>query len=488
MSESQKVFKGAVSQSVVVIILGSLGLAYFSVMSRLLTKEDFGYYAVITGITGILIEISSAGLGAAIIQKKSPDNQYVSTAFSLSLLIGGTLSVLLFALSPLLSRLLVENQVLTMPLRIISITLLLTSLNSIGRANFIRQLQFFRYGMFEITAFTVSSLLGIYLAYVGWGVYAIIIAVVLNQLLMTIILYIISGFHPRFGIHVGYIREIVSFGGWLTGSSIVRCLYSQFDKLITTRWIPVAALGAYNRPSYFVNEVGGKIFGIFDTILFPILSSIQEDKGKISSGFEKSFLLLIQMTLIMVFAMILASEFLMEIFFGHEWIELIPIFQILCAILIFDSFSRLTDCFYRSLGIVKKYFIVRLFVCVFSAALIIWGCHYGIMGLAIGVCASRIFENLVKMMVLYPYISIDYIRLVGKLFTNNIIPVTLFFLLYLLHFQGMYVSLGITIGYIAIIALVVFVFPHALGELFYSQIYTRLLSKLNTRVLGFIRK
>lgn len=474
MDESSKVFKGAASQTIVAGILGVLGLAYFSIMSRLLTKEDFGYYAIITGITGILTEISNAGLGSAIIQKKDPGKKFIYTAFSLSFIIGFSAFVLLFTLSSALSRLLVGDLFLSVPLKIISITLLLSSLNSIGRALLMRKLKFMRYGLYEIGAFFLSSLVGIGLALMGKGVFAIIIAVVLNQFVILFVLYSTAELRPCLFLDRNYIREIISYGGWLTGCGIVRSLYNQFDKLITTRWLPVASLGAYNRPSYFVNEVGGKIFGVFDVVLFPVLSNIQDDKKKIAAAFEKSSSLLLQLSLFLASSMILASDCLIEIFFGNSWLELKPIFQILSLVLFFESFNRLTDSFFRSLGIVKKYFFVRVLVCVVSAICIILGCQFDIMGLAIGYGVSRICENIIKAVSISPYIRVDYIKMVKKFIRDNFIPLLLFAVLYFLPFQGMLYSLIVTLGYLCALAVLGFLFPHIYGELFYSQIYKRM--------------
>ena len=93
---SEKAMRGFGSQTLIVIGIGVVNLIYFSVMSRLLSKEDFGYFAIITAITTILDEISSAGLGSAVIQRKTIEKDFFHCAFTLSILIGGFFTLVLF--------------------------------------------------------------------------------------------------------------------------------------------------------------------------------------------------------------------------------------------------------------------------------------------------------------------------------------------------------------------------------------------------------
>ena len=164
-NKSDKVFKGMRSQSIVTILLGVVSLVYFSIMSRLLGQEEFGYLAIITAVTTILSEISNAGLGSAVIQHKDITHGYVQTAFTLSVSVGMFFMVFLFLCAGWLSSLLVQNDVLVTPFRIMSLTLLGYNINSVLRATYMRQLQFMRYGLQELMALTLSSIIGVVMAY-----------------------------------------------------------------------------------------------------------------------------------------------------------------------------------------------------------------------------------------------------------------------------------------------------------------------------------
>ena len=91
-SNTSKAIKGMSSQTLVTIVLGVVEIVAFSIMSRLLTQEDFGYYAAITAVTVVFASFSETGIGAAIIQRKEINQRYIDNAFTLSFIFGAIIS------------------------------------------------------------------------------------------------------------------------------------------------------------------------------------------------------------------------------------------------------------------------------------------------------------------------------------------------------------------------------------------------------------
>ncbi len=130
-SNTEKVIKGISSQTLVTVLLGVVEIVSFSIMSRLLTKDDFGYYAAITAITTVFASFSETGIGAALVQKKEITREYINNAFSLSLLFGLFISGLLLLLAKPLSAITIDHALVT-PLMLMSITLLCNCLTSVN--------------------------------------------------------------------------------------------------------------------------------------------------------------------------------------------------------------------------------------------------------------------------------------------------------------------------------------------------------------------
>lgn len=478
-STRDKVYKGLSAQTLVTIVIGLLEVGAFAIMSRLLTPEDFGYYAIIIAVTSLFQCLTEAGLGSAVIQRSNVTSGYISTALALSVLIGSIFTVLLFILAQPLSQLVGQGTTLTTSFRWMSITLILCSINSVTRAMFMRRLNFLKFGWCQVGAYIISSAIGIIMAIKGYGLDAIITTTIVNIALMTIILFIVDGTYPSIKIERKYITEIASYGGWLTGSVILRRITTEFDKLILTHWIPVAAIGAYNRPSNFISRIQEQVIGVFDTVLFPILSSLNSDPERLNSTFIKSVSLVSWFSTIFAACFFICAEVLIDIFFGADWVWLTDIFRILSVSIIFLSHSRIGDCYFRSLGWMKAYFNIRLATCIFTLACVYIGCRYDILGVAIGVVISRIFDCIIK----YGYLSfrmsvptIDIIKaaIVSTWLTLIVAGISYIVILCMNH--GEYIGI---ILFITCYLLLLLFKPKWFGQEYYDNIYMVAKAKLS---------
>ena len=167
-SNTSKALKGMSSQTIVTIVLGLVDIVSFGIMSRLLTQEDFGYYAAITAITTVFASFSETGLGSAIIQRKNITDKFVNNAYTLSLIFGITIAAILVALSKPLSVGLVDES-LIIPLMLMSITLLFHNIISVNTSIMYRRLEFVQVGMINLVSLVITTIVAILLAYMGLG-------------------------------------------------------------------------------------------------------------------------------------------------------------------------------------------------------------------------------------------------------------------------------------------------------------------------------
>lgn len=395
-NKTQTLFKGLSVQTLVTIIMGVLELVFFAIMSRLLTKADFGYYAALTGVMAIFMSISEAGLGSSVIQKKNASNEHISTAFTLSCILGFSFSIILCIIAPWIADL-IADETLTLPLRIMSFAILFHSLTSIGNSILYRKLNFKRIGLNSVISYLLSASIGIIMAYNGFGLMSIVAHAVSHALFLVILLYVFSVEIPKFKISKKESKEIVSFGGWLTLGVILNNISHQLDKLVLSKWISVSALGSYNRPAGFVSNISSRINGIFDTVLFPMLSDLQDNRDKVQNILTRAVSLLNSFSVILAAVFFFNAELIITIFFGSEWLELVTIMQIISLSVIFNIDGRLVDCFFRSLGLVKLGFYLRCLAVLMTLTCLYIGAQHDIIGVAWGLFISNVTMIFIKM-------------------------------------------------------------------------------------------
>ena len=347
-SNIQKAVKGISSQTLVTVMLGLVEIISFSIMSRLLSVQDFGYYAAMSAILVVFNSFAETGIGSAIIHRKDVDQKFINNAFTLALFFGVIISLALFFLSDYLAKLVVDES-MGLPLKLMSLTILCHCMTSPYISVLHKKLKFMTIGYINLISLVVTTIIAIILAYKGFGYYAIIAKVVTASIITLILSATISKVKFSLAWDKNVIKSIWNYSGWLMASVIFRNFSQQADRLLMSKLLSVEMLGSYNRPKEFIDQISSKVNGIFDTALFPILSSIQDNVASLQRSLSKSIYYLNLLSVYLTVAFIYNSELIIQIFFGNEWMHLTLVFQLLCIAIIFNIDGRLSDCYLRSL-------------------------------------------------------------------------------------------------------------------------------------------
>lgn len=476
VSNKQKVIKGMSSQTLVTVGLGIVEIVYFSIMSRLLSREDFGLFAAISAITVIFYSISEAGIGSALIQRKEMTEEYKNTAFTLSLITGGIVSVIMVVLATPLAKLVVGEH-LRVPLMLMATTIFLNGMISVTISWMHRYLRFLTAGFVRLVALLAASIIAIIMALYGYGFYAILTKVIAASLFTLILSLFFVKTSFRLQLKKEYMKSIVNFGGWLTASVIVHNISSQIDRLLMSRLLSVESLGAYNRPKEFILQIGTRINGIFDSALFPVLSGIQDQKDSLRNAFNRSQYYMNICSMGLALAFICNSELIIRVFFGYEWLDLKPVFQVISFSLIFNINGRLGDCYLRSLGLVRQQFNLRSIELILNIVCILIGFHFGILGVAIGFLLANITLIAIKTMYLAVKLGIPH-----KALLCNVVGGWAYGIYFLPLVISQYFWIPETIAgcicsliiFLVLLLLLFVCLPNLIGKKYKEEIYTKM--------------
>lgn len=408
-SNAHKVVKGASAQTIVTIAQGVLEIVSFAIMSRLLTEADFGYYAAMTAIAVVFSALSETGIGAAVIQRKELDDNYINNAFTLSFLIGLGLTVLMCLFSGMLAKS-VADVSMQMPLIIYSSTILLGCFSSVDFSILQRELRLYQLGLIKIIPQVLSTIIAIVLAIDGFGYYSILVKVVFAALLSTIMARLMVKIHYRLTIDLITTKQIFNFSGWLMMSTLFRKVADQIDRLLMTSLFSISTLGVYSRPKDFITEISEKCGSIYDTVLFPVLSGVQDEKGKIRLAYEYSLYFLNLLALVVMLILIFNSELIIRIFFGEKWLHINTLFVILSFSVIAFFNGRTSDIYLRSLAMTKQQFYFRIAQFVVTTIFILIGAKFGINTVAITFIIAYMMIVLAKMVLISRHIDMSFGR------------------------------------------------------------------------------
>lgn len=483
-SNTSKVVKGISSQTVVTIVLGVVEIVSFSIMSRLLSKDDFGYFAAITAVTSIFSTFSEMGIGSAIVQQKNLTGRYINNAFTISFLFGSFISILLFTLAGPLSRFVADESMKT-PLRLMSFTLVLTSLTSVNRSIMHRRLQFFRMGAISLVSLLITTIVAIYLAYRGYGYYAIITKAILG----SVVSYLLTLYYcrTRFGLQLDRVtfKSVFSFSGWLMASSLFSKLAHQVDRLLMPKLLSITALGEYNRPKDFVEQISTRLNGIFDTALFPVLSGIQDNIPALKSAFKRSLYIMNIFASLLTLSFMFNSGLLIRVFFGEQWVYLQPVMMVISSSLLFNIDGRLSDCYLRSMGMTKQQFYFRIFEFVLKTIGVLLGFKWGILGVAISVVITNFIAKIFKIVFIGSVVEISPKQTIGIIlsswrYTLLFLPLTT--IVFVLLPNNILGNIFFALAYAIIVFGIFVLMPSFVGKQYKEEVYVKLVSYFNHKI------
>lgn len=485
-SITSKVIKGVSTQTLITILTGIIEIVGFSIMSRLLSQQDFGYYAAITAVVAIFSAFSDAGIGAAIVQRKTLDQRYINNAFTLSLLFGLLGSSLLLIFSGPASKF-VADESMRVPLMLVSITLLTGTLSSVNFSIMHRKLQFLKMGIIRISAAIITTVVSIILALKGFGYYAIIAKTISYSLITLFVSYIAA--HTKFFLSFDFkvYKEIFGFSGWLMASSFFRKLADQVDRLMMSSLFSVTTLGMYSRPKEFINNMTGRFCEIFDSSLFPVLSSIQDERERFVKSYQSSLYYLNIAGLMITLAFMFNSELIIRIFLGEEWMNVNTLFVVLSFSGICMINGSIGDIFLRSLALTKQQFFLRILQAVSSILFILFAAHWGVLAVAVAYLLAYLLVVIVKMYYISGKIKFGIKNAFILIFQSA--KIALYYIpIYILCMLFMPNTLTFNIIKFAIfivISVIVFlVVPECVGTKYKTEMYSKVLCFLKSKVIS----
>ena len=482
-SNTKKVVKGMSAQTIVTLLIGLVSILSFSIMSRLLSKEDFGFYAAITAITVIFSSFTETGIGAALIQRKSLDKRYIDNAFTINLLFALSISLLLVILAGPLSSSIIDKSVKD-PLRLMAIPLFCNCLVSVNYSMMKRQLKFLRVGIISVISSIMGLVVGIVLALNDYGYYTIIYQTIVSSIVMLLLSFVFCNTHYGFALDKTNFKSIFSFSGWLMASVVFRNIAQQIDRLMMPRLISVQSLGEYVRPKEFVGQISTRMNEIFDTVLFPILSGFQDEKARLASAFRRSYYYMNIFSMLLTLAVVFNSELIIRIFLGNDWLDLRNLTMVVACSLLFNTVGRLADCYLRSMGMTKQQFYFRAVETIVASVAVIVGYRWGVMGVAVLVMLSNSAIKIAKVLFICNKIDLSFKDLFILHFSSwkfalvMLPPIIAAYTLSNHTITGCIIILAV---FLVSSALTFLVFPGIVGEQYKVEVYHQIISFLNKK-------
>lgn len=312
--------------------LGTQGIQFIVqiALARLILPEEYGTIALITIFISFANVFVQYGFNTALIQKKDASETDFSSVFFLSLVVAGLCYTILFVSAPLIAQFF-DNVMLIPLLRVLSITLFLGGLNSIQNAVIARNLEFRKLFYSSLGAVVGSGIVGIAMAYNGFGAWALVAQQLTNQLMVASILWFTVRWRPGFLFSLESLKGLFSFGWKLLVSALINMLYNNIQSLFIAKIYNPAMLGYFNRGQQFPSLIVSNINGSIQSVMFPALALKQDNLHRVKEMVRRAIVTSAFFIFPMMVGLAVIAEPLIKILLTDKWLPCVPFLQISCA-------------------------------------------------------------------------------------------------------------------------------------------------------------
>lgn len=301
------------------------------VLARLLSPADFGLIALITVFITLANVFVQSGFNTALIQKKNADSLDFSSVFFASLGVAIVLYVVMFFAAPFIADFYERSELIPV-IRVLSITLIIGALNSIQEAFVARNMLFKKLFVRSIGAVIPAGCLGIVLAYMGFGVWALVAQQLFNAFLMCVLMWLTVKWRPRLEFSLERVKSLFSYGWKLLVSALLDVGYNNLQSLVIGKLFAPATLGFYSRGNHFPNIVITNINSSIQSVMLPSFSAEQDNRVRLKQMVRRSIVVSSFVIVPMMAGLAALAKPLVLVLLGEKWLPCVPFIQIYCFI------------------------------------------------------------------------------------------------------------------------------------------------------------
>lgn len=298
------------------------------VLARILLPREFGVVAMIHVFMVIANVFVVSGLSSALIQKRNADSLDFSTILYCSLALSVLLYIILYSLSPTIANF-YQEPVLKLLTRVYGIVLIVSAYNSVQQAWVSRHMKFRLFFYSTLSGNIVSGVIGIIMAYLGFGVWALVAQALSCQIINSLVLAKIIEWKPTLSFSFKRARPLVQYGWKVLGSDLISSVYFQLRQLLIGKYYTASDLAYYNRGVHIPELVSTNIDKSLVQVLFPAMSNYSDSPEKVKELTRKSLKTTSYVMFFLMSVMIILAEPLVRVIYTEKWIACVPFFQLM---------------------------------------------------------------------------------------------------------------------------------------------------------------
>lgn len=304
------------------------------VLARILSPSDYGTIALVTVFTTILQVFIDSGLSTALIQKKDADDLDFSSVFYFNFIVCLILYIIMFVSAPCIADFYKDSNLITI-IRVISLTLIISGVKGVQQSYVSRNMLFKRFFFSTLGGTIFSAVLGIIMAYAGFGVWAIVFQQLSNNAIDTLILWITVKWRPIKKFSWIRLKHLLSFGWKMLASSLLDAVYNNLRNMIIGKLYTSADLAFYNQGDKFPKLIVTNINTSIDSVLLPTMSNEQDNHVRVKDMTRRAIKISTYIMAPLMIGLAFCARPVVQLVLTDKWLPCVPYLQIFCVSYLF---------------------------------------------------------------------------------------------------------------------------------------------------------
>ncbi len=406
------------------------------ILARILSPTDYGTLALIAVFTNILSVFVQSGMGVALIQKKDADDLDYSTLFYFNVVMCVSLYLIMFITAPFIAKF-YKIPELTIYTRVVSLTLIVSGVRGIQSAYVSKNMLFKKFFFSTIVGTILSAVVGISMAYKGFGVWALIAQELTNVTVDTIILWITVKWRPKWMFSFNRLKGLFSYGWKMLVSGLLDTGYLQLRNLIIGKVYSSSDLAYYSKALSFPQLLVTNVNSSIDSVLLPSMSSVQDSRETVKGMTRRA---LKTSTFIMgplLMGLAACGKSVISIFLTDKWLPSYPFMVVFCISYLFLPINTANLNAIKALGRSDIFLKLEIIKKTIGIIIIIATFKISVMAIALGSIVSTVINQVINSWPNKKLMNYQYREQFKDVLPSLILSTIMFFGVYCVNFLNL---------------------------------------------------
>lgn len=403
------------------------------ILARILEPSVYGTVSLVLVFTTVLQVFVDSGLGNALVQKKDADELDFSTVFFFNMLICVGLYLFLFFAAPIISHFYDMPQLISV-IRIIGITLIISGLQNIQQSYITKYLMFKKSFFATISATIVSAIVGIIMAYRGYGVWALVAQNISYSLSSTIVLWIMVKWRPKKTFSFQRLKGLFSYGWKILVSVLIDTIYNDVNQLIIGKTYDPKRLAFYNRANQFPYTLSFNVYTSMNSVLFPTMAQSQNDVERVKHMTRRAIKTSTYFMFPLMLGLAACSKLVVKVLLTDKWLECVPMMIIFCFVYALYPINAVNSSTMKALGRSDYFLKLEIIKKVIGISAILITMWISVEALAIGMLITTILSTVFNIYPNKKLIGYSIFEQLKDISGNLILSLVMMFCVWLVSF------------------------------------------------------